>query len=655
MYLAFKLFNSVKHEHEARDLARLELQGLLSLLPGAGPLAPIVNFAEAAMCMPLRRFRKAKFLLPKPREGEAAEVRVLDCLLHELPYGRIQGYQVQLPRETDITRFLRRLGYTREIYVVTETCQPNRTLRLLFPKAVEHVNAQLAAVGDFVLYRFITHQNFLEKSDYISKLSRNEEEIDHNVDALFRFLTYMLYRIPASSTMRIGKRLLDYFTIREEPSLYLTHYMHPYKGKFHPKMARALLNYVLPADTGLVLDNFAGSGTLLVEAVLMGLDAYGVDINPLSALMTHVKCDSLRNINPAKLAKASRAYLETLRVKTQKLELSDKARLPVDQSAYGGRNPAEDKNLLTREETLKARFGSLLKNGNAIAIDEFLIARQLIDTVDDEHIRDFLLLVLSGSISDAFRRRKADFIEIFSQRLGRLCRRVYLFHKLNKVLQIEVGSATSFEGDTRDMRSLQVVKDVCRRGSREKTIMIESKSVDAIINSPPYNAALDYIKNDEPMLVILDLHTSLEQLKSVMMGHPRTKLDRGMLRREINGESERYRELPQVAKDAIQALLKEGRKSQALQSFRFFLDMKAALIEMKRVLVPGGRAAIIVGNNHYSVNGRSIVVRNDKVVEELAGLLSFRKDEPVGRELEKSSVGAVREESILLLLSEREE
>jgi hypothetical protein len=37
-----------------------------------------------------------------------------------------------------------------------------------------------------------------------------------------------LYRIPASSTMAVGKRLEDYFAIREEQSLYLTHVWHPY-------------------------------------------------------------------------------------------------------------------------------------------------------------------------------------------------------------------------------------------------------------------------------------------------------------------------------------------------------------------------------------------------------------------------------------------
>lgn len=49
--------------------------------------------------------------------------------------------------------------------------------------------------------------------------------------------------------------------------------MCPYKGKFHPKMVRALLNYIFPEEKGTVLDNFAGSGTLLVEAGYLGLNS----------------------------------------------------------------------------------------------------------------------------------------------------------------------------------------------------------------------------------------------------------------------------------------------------------------------------------------------------------------------------------------------
>ena len=41
---------------------------------------------------------------------------------------------------------------------------------------------------------------------------------------------------------------------------YLTHWIYPYQGKFHPQMARALLN-IAGAREGWVLDPYLGSGT----------------------------------------------------------------------------------------------------------------------------------------------------------------------------------------------------------------------------------------------------------------------------------------------------------------------------------------------------------------------------------------------------------
>jgi len=42
---------------------------------------------------------------------------------------------------------------------------------------------------------------------------------------------------------------------------FLTHWIYPYKGKFHPQMIRALLNIIGLKEADTVLDPFSGSGT----------------------------------------------------------------------------------------------------------------------------------------------------------------------------------------------------------------------------------------------------------------------------------------------------------------------------------------------------------------------------------------------------------
>jgi DNA modification methylase len=73
-----------------------------------------------------------------------------------------------------------------------------------------------------------------------------------------------------------------------------THGVHPYPAKFIPQIPRALIALLHPGDDSAVLDPFCGSGTTLVEAVLAGRPAIGVDLSPLACLISKVKVTPLR-------------------------------------------------------------------------------------------------------------------------------------------------------------------------------------------------------------------------------------------------------------------------------------------------------------------------------------------------------------------------
>jgi len=609
-HLYFKLFNTIKDEHEAEDLARLELESLF------GEVRPISNFISEAAKPPLSLAIGAEF-----RGRGSYLVRLEDILLHELPYGRIHGFYGKTDRVPEIGKLVRRLAYSREIVVLAEGPHSSTELDEIYPEGAIGINCQMTQVGKERLFRFITNQYFLEKSEYISKLSRNEKEVIRNVDTLFHFLTSDFYRIPATETMKIGKRLEDYFAVREESSLYLTHYMHPYKGKFHPKMARALLNYVFPKEEGTVMDNFAGSGTLLVEACLMGLDAIGVEINPLSVLMSNVKCQCLA-IPLQELKAAVDHYVLQVSEACSQYETVTRGQAVFD--------PVMD---FSTVDLIVQDVPSRIANGfrdskNTLA--KIVIANALLGRSTEGPIRDFLQLALSGSISDSYRRTKADFIEVLQNRLHDLYLRVFLFHELNKVLRIPLGRGSCLLGDTRDMRE------------------IKSASIDAIVNSPPYSTALDYIRNDEPQLRLLGLADDLDKLEDNMMGNPRHDVKlKESLAALMDGK--RASRLPPHAVNIVVALGKAGRLDAGLRCLRFFEDMEKALEEMLRVLRPGAMAAVVIGNNHFLVNGEPVEVKNDDVLRRLAQTIGFEFVTSVKRELEKSSTGMIRYESVLFL------
>lgn len=78
---------------------------------------------------------------------------------------------------------------------------------------------------------------------------------------------------------------------------YLTHWIYPYKGKFHPQMIRALLNIIGLEQGDTVLDPFIGSGTTAVEAQLLGINCVGIDISPLCVIQSKVKTESIDSLS----------------------------------------------------------------------------------------------------------------------------------------------------------------------------------------------------------------------------------------------------------------------------------------------------------------------------------------------------------------------
>ncbi len=74
---------------------------------------------------------------------------------------------------------------------------------------------------------------------------------------------------------------------------YLTHNFHPYPAKFIPQIPKELI-LKLSKKGDWILDPFCGSGTTLVEANLSGRNSIGVDVNPISAVMSGAKTSKLQ-------------------------------------------------------------------------------------------------------------------------------------------------------------------------------------------------------------------------------------------------------------------------------------------------------------------------------------------------------------------------
>lgn len=96
----------------------------------------------------------------------------------------------------------------------------------------------------------------------------------------------------------INNTYTDYYYLQKynqtkSVNQFITHWIYPYKGKFHPQMIRALLNIIKMKKGEILLDPFVGSGTAILEAQLLGIDSIGIDISPLCVLISKVKTESI--------------------------------------------------------------------------------------------------------------------------------------------------------------------------------------------------------------------------------------------------------------------------------------------------------------------------------------------------------------------------
>lgn len=74
---------------------------------------------------------------------------------------------------------------------------------------------------------------------------------------------------------------------------YSAHGLHEYKGKFNPQVVRSIGNRLNLKSDDWVLDPFSGSGTTLLECAHAGLNAVGIDRNPLAVMIGNAKVRAL--------------------------------------------------------------------------------------------------------------------------------------------------------------------------------------------------------------------------------------------------------------------------------------------------------------------------------------------------------------------------
>ncbi len=149
----------------------------------------------------------------------------------------------------------------------------------LLPSVTELFELELA----YLEYKTLDKKEYLERTAY-AKSYKNKESL--------HFLRYS--EIPEEVSKNRTSTANSYFKNGLFSTGYATHSLFPYRGKFHPQLIKGIINILDIQKGETILDPMAGSGTTNIEASLLGINSYAIDISPFCQMMTKTKYDALK-------------------------------------------------------------------------------------------------------------------------------------------------------------------------------------------------------------------------------------------------------------------------------------------------------------------------------------------------------------------------
>jgi DNA modification methylase len=386
-------------------------------------------------------------------------------------------------------------------------------------------------------------------------------------------------------------------------SLELLHRFHPYCARFPSEIVEtALEKYSKPDDS--VFDPFCGSGTTLVAGLVKRRKVVGTDIDPLAVMISDVKCAPLA---PEQYAAWRGRFAARLVSDFGMLTQAWRPRPPPRPGAVWSFGSL--KLPVPTWPELNHWFPPQLIAGLSAIAEAAHRCREL-------HCERVALVSLSASIIAKWPHTLSYAMDVDHTRPHR---RVQRF-TLNRVLTTYLGRLdrsisclSSLYDVYRDNGALQTAPDappvIFRHDAREPLPAIADESQALVVTLPPYFNAVDYPRAHRLSVCWMNgaMPADLASRQRYVGLRYAGKFDAAAW---LQAHPEACRMLPTPLLDHA---------SLARQLCAFFADLEAVLIQVWRVLRPGGHALFVIANN--VIKGERI--RSHAVLAELAQALGF--------------------------------
>jgi DNA modification methylase len=349
-----------------------------------------------------------------------------------------------------------------------------------------------------------------------------------------------------------------------------THLIHSYPAKLLLHIPFLFANNTLLSKPGdVILDPFAGTGTVLLEAILSGRHAIGADANPLARLIAEVK---IGQFDIAKLKRTKTAIITRSRIRKK------------------GKTPS----------VVNCQYWFPKKTINSLSK-----LNASIDGLKDENVKKFMLVSFSNlvkKVSYADSRisvpvkLNADRYTKDSKEHKRISAHIKkiasldIFSKFEDIVSDNIARHEKFQDQRNNKYRGEIISDDARILTKSfgSTILYPDQAVQLIITSPPYAGAQKYIRASSLSLGWTNLAAANELLP----------LDGKSIGRENYRKSEVLAHETGIASaDQLISEVFKIDKMRATIIGVYLKEMLTAFDEMIRVLKKGGYLTIIIGNN----------------------------------------------------------